>query len=453
MKDLTNGSEGRLIFTFAIPMLIGNVFQQLYNTVDSIIIGKTVGKNALGAVGASSPIVFLMVASILGLTMGINVLVAQYYGAKDMERVKCTMDTGFIFIFLASLIITAAGIFLAKPILLLLKTPKTILPLAITYLQIILSGTLFTFGYNFVSAILRGLGDAKTPLYFLILATVVNILLDLVFILNFGWGVAGAAWATVIAQGIAFGAVLVYLQKIHPLFDLSVESMKFDWEIFGLSLKIGLPSGVQQTVVAASMMALTRIVNGFGADAVAAFTAAGRLDTFAMMPAMNISMALSSFVGQNLGAGKPERVKKGYVAAILMATGISFATTLVMATMGKELIALFNTDPQVIRIGARYLLIVGSFYAVFSFMFQTTGILRGAGDVFVPMLVTIIAQWAVRIPVASFLSGKLGTDGIWWGIPIGWMVGAALGFIYYLTGRWRRLGLVRPLPLGDEDLL
>jgi len=172
-----------------------------------------------------------------------------------------------------------------------------------------------------------------------------------------------------------------------------------------------------------------------------------------MMPAMNISMALSSFVGQNLGAGKPERVKKGYVAAILMATGISFATTLVMATMGKELIALFNTDPQVIRIGARYLLIVGSFYAVFSFMFQTTGILRGAGDVFVPMLVTIIAQWAVRIPVASFLSGKLGTDGIWWGIPIGWMVGAALGFIYYLTGRWRRLGLVRPLPLGDEDLL
>ena len=168
MKDLTNGSEGRLIFTFAIPMLIGNVFQQLYNTVDSIIIGKTVGKNALGAVGASSPIVFLMVASILGLTMGINVLVAQYYGAKDMERVKCTMDTGFIFIFLASLIITAAGIFLAKPILLLLKTPKTILPLAITYLQIILSGTLFTFGYNFVSAILRGLGDAKTPLYFLI---------------------------------------------------------------------------------------------------------------------------------------------------------------------------------------------------------------------------------------------------------------------------------------------
>lgn len=452
MKDLTHGNEGRLIFIFAMPMLIGNIFQQFYNTVDSIIVGKAIGKTALGAVGASAPIIFLLVASILGVTMGMTILIAQYYGAKDMERIKRAMDTGYIFIFYSSIAITIVGLILAKPILILLKTPPAVLPSAVIYLRIIFIGTLFSFGYNSISAILRGLGDAKTPLYFLILATVVNILLDLLFVLSFGWGVAGAAWATIIAQAIAFVVALIHLERTHPLFKLSLKSMRFDREIFGLSLKIGLPSGVQQMVVASSMMALTRIVNSFGTDAVAAFTAAGRLDSFAMMPAMNISMALSAFVGQNLGAGKPERVKHGHRAALLMATSISLATTLVMVTMGKPLIALFNNDPNVIHIGARYLLIVGSFYAVFSFMFQTNGILRGAGDVFIPMLVTILAQWAVRIPVASLLSRQMGTDGIWWGIPIGWIVGAALGYIYFLTGRWKQLGLVRPLPAGDEDL-
>lgn len=442
MQDLTQGREGKLIFAFALPMLIGNVFQQFYNTVDSIIVGNTLGKTALAAVGASFPLVFLLVALIIGLTMGSTVLIAQFYGAGRLDQVKKTIDTTYIFLFVAALVCTLLGLVSSKPLLKLLKTPAEIFPLAQTYLQIIIAGLIFTFGFNTISAVLRGLGNSKTPLYFLILSTLLNIVLDLVFILSFGWGVAGAAWATVIAQAVSFLLSQIYLARRFELFRFDLKKITFDRTIFLTTLKIGLPTGIQQMLVATGMMALSRIVNNFGTTAVAAYTAAGRIDSFASMPAMNLSAALSAFVGQNLGAGKPERVKRGYLSALAMAGVIALATTITVALFGRELIALFNTDPEVITIGASYLIIVGSFYPIFAWMFITNGVLRGAGDTLIPMFFSVFSLWLIRVPVSSLLAQRRGTNGIWWGIPIAWTIGALLGFGYFLSGRWKRRSII-----------
>jgi len=445
MKDLTNGPEGRLILNFAIPMLIGNVFQQSYNLVDSMAVGRAVGKGALAAVGASFPVLFLLVALTIGITMGFSILISQYFGAKDMDKVRRTVDTAYIFLFFATLAITPAGLWLSRPVLVLLKTPPEILDQAVLYLKIMFWGMVFLFGFNSVSAILRGVGDSKTPLYFLIVSTLTNIVLVVLFVLVWGWGVAGSAWSTVIAQGVSFLLGVAYVNRSHPVLGLRLRGLRFDWKIFRKSLAIGLPTVAQQVLVAAGMMALSRIVNGFGTDAIAAYTAAGRLDTFAVMPAMNLSAAVSTFVGQNLGAGKLGRVRHGLKAGLLISGGFSAATTLAVVFFGRPLVGLFNSDPQVVAIGARYLLIVGGFYVVFSSMFVLTGVLRGAGDTLIPMLITLLSLWVIRVPVSVWLAGRLGTDGIWWGVPIAWIVGLVLSASYYSTGRWKRKVAV-PLP-------
>lgn len=446
MKDLTTGNETKGIIAFALPMLLGNVFQQLYSMVDSAIVGRFVGKTALAAVGASFPVMFLMIALIMGVTMGTTVLVAQYYGARDRESVRRAVDSGYIVLFWAGLALTVIGLLTANPILRLLKVPADTYGEASTYLRIIFSGMLPMFGYNAVSAILRGLGDSKTPLWILIAATLANIVLDLVFVVGFGWGVAGAAWATVIAQGLSFLGALAWLDRRNEFVRLELKALRFDKAIFAQSLRIGLPSGIQQTMVAAGMMALTRVVNGFGTDVMAGFAAASRLDAFASMPAMNLSQAISTFTGQNLGAGKPERVKRGHLSAIIVGAAISVAVGAAVVFAGAPLMTMFSTDPAVVAIGARYLFIVGVFYALFSTMFINNGVMRGAGDAFIPMINTLLALWLVRIPVAVILSRILGPDGIWLSVPAGWAVGAIFSSWYYSTGRWKTKAVVRRPP-------
>ena len=309
MMDMTKGGTAKQILLFTIPMFIGSVFQQCYNLVDSIIVGKFLGKGALAAVGASFPIMFLLIALTMGATMGITVMISQFYGAKNYEKVKVCIETSYIFLVIMAVALTILGFLFSEHILIFLRTPAEIIGDAKVFVNVIFSGLIFLFGYNSISAILRGLGDSRTPLYLLIFSVFVNIVLDLLFIVVFKWGIWSAAFATVIAQGVAFFGGILYLQRINPLFKVNYFKLRFDKQIFKESLMIGLPSGVQQMLVAAGMMALTRIVNSFGTDALAAFTAAGRIDSFAMMPAMNLSMAISTFVGQNIGAGKHERVR------------------------------------------------------------------------------------------------------------------------------------------------
>jgi len=445
MKDLTQGGETRTIITFAIPMLIGNVFQQFYNMVDSIVVGNFVGTTALAAVGISFPIIFLMISLVMGLTMGTMVLVAQFYGAKNYDKVRATIDTGYITLFWAGLIMTIIGVVTTPMILTVLKVPADVFPEAAAYLRIIFAGLLATFGYNAISAILRGLGDSKTPLYILIAASLLNVVLDLVFVVVFHWGVSGAAWATIISQAGSFIGGLVYLDTRNKLVSLDLKKLIFDRGIFKKSLEIGLPTGVQQVMVSVGMMALSRIVNGFGTSTIAAFAAASRLDTFASMPAMNLSQALSTFTGQNMGAGKTERVKRGHLSALFVGSAISVIAGAAMLIFGSSLMSLFTPDSEVILIGARYLAIVGATYVLFSTMFINNGVMRGAGDAFIPMINTILALWVVRIPCAMFFTGVLGmgSDGIWWSMPAGWLMGAAFSTWYYMGGRWKRKAIVR----------
>ncbi|HJN05698.1 MAG TPA: MATE family efflux transporter, partial [Bacteroidales bacterium] len=400
MKDLTTGKEGKRILNFAIPMLFGNVFQQLYNVVDSIIVGKVIGDEALAAVGANFPFIFALISFVVGIAIGATIIIAQYFGAKQMENMKRTIDTLFIFMFFASIIITLVGIWLSKYVFEMIDLPADVAPMAIQYFNVYAIGFIFFFGFQGTSAILRGLGDSKTPVYFLIGSTILNIALDLLFVVVFRWGIVGVAAATVISQGCAFFAIIWYINKFHRLIDISPLKMRFDMSIFKKSLRIGLPTGFQHTFVALGFLALYRIVNVFGTPTIAAYSIAMRIDSFAVMPAMNFSAAISTFVGQNIGANKFERIGKGLKSTLLMINSISLAVTIFAVIFAGPLISLFTDSKEVIEIGKQYIYIVTPFYIVFSTMFILNGLLRGAGDTFIPMIITLLALWAVRLPTS-----------------------------------------------------
>ena len=443
MKDLTVGKEGRLIFYFALPMLFGNIFQQLYTIVDSVIVGNYIGKEALAAIGASFPVIFLLISLIIGISMGSTIIIGQYFGAKDFVNCKKAIDTMFVFLFFSSISISILGIVFSRAIFEMMKLPPDIIPQAMIYFNIYSAGLIFMFGYNGTSAVLRGLGDSKTPLYFLIIATVLNIILVILFVAVFHWGIAGSSIATVLAQAFSFILSIIYINKNNKGFKFSLNNIQFDKEIFYKSLKIGIPSGLQQAFVALGMLALFRIANDFGTDVIAAYSAAGRIDSFASLPAMNFSAALSSFVAQNIGANKIDRVKQGLKMTLIMTILISVAVSLVAVFFGDYIMLMFSSDRNVMEIGHRYLIIVSSFYVVFSSMFAFQGVLRGAGDTLIPMFITIAALWVFRVPCSYYLSKIMGSDGIWWGIPIGWGFGFVFSGIYYLTGRWKRMAVVK----------
>lgn len=445
MKDLSYGNEGKLIFKFAIPMLLGNVFQQMYNVVDSIIVGKFIGKTALAAVGTSSPIIFLLVSFIIGITMGFTIVVSQYFGAKDLEKVKKAINTLYIFLFFTSAFMSVAGILLSPLIFSMIDLSPEIVPQASVFLTIFLSGLIFLFGYNGTSAILRGLGDSKTPLYFLIGSVIVNILLDILFVPVLGWGVWSVAVATIISEALAFGVQIIYLNRYHSVVKFSFKDLKFDREIFAKSMKIGLPTGFQQTFVAVGMVALYWVVNQFGVDANAAYSAAGRIDSFAALPAMSFAVALSTFVGQNIGANKPERVKAGLFATFIMTSVVTIIISALIVFFRGPLMRMFTNDPLVIEMGESYLIVIGAFYLVFSTMFVINGVLRGAGDTLIPMFISLFSLWLIRIPVAYFLSKnpEIGVHGIWWSIPVGWFAGLILYYGYYLSGSWKKKAVVK----------
>ena len=440
---MTVGKESKLILNFAMPMLAGNIFQQLYNVVDSVIVGNFLGKEALAAVGASFPVIFVLISMIIGLAMGISIIISQYFGAKDYDRVRRAIDTMYITLFFASIITTVVGILLSEEILRLLNLPEEIMPQAVTYLNIYLLGMIGFFGFNGTSGILRGMGDSKTPLVFLIISTMTNIGLDLLFVVVFGMGVDGVALATVLSQGGAFITAILWLNRNHKLIKISFKNPVFDREIFRLSNKIGLPTGFQHTFVALGIMAIMGIVNSFGTDVIAAFSAASRLDAIAVIPAMILSQALATFVGQNLGANKPGRVRTGLIATIKITIVVTIITTAIIVLFGSFFMKAFTSDSEVIRIGKEYLTTVSLFYLIFAMMFIFTGVMRGAGETIVPMIITLLSLWLVRIPIAYFLSSRSGSEtGIWWSFPTGWLVGLILAWAYYATGRWKKKVIV-----------
>jgi putative MATE family efflux protein len=325
----------------------------------------------------------------------------------------------------------------------LIDLPESVIPQAVEYFNVYAYGFIFFFGFQGTSAILRGLGDSKTPLYFLVIATVMNILLDLLFVIVFKWGISGVAYATIISQAGAFISIIIYLNNFHKTIHFNLLRLRFNREIFVKSLKIGLPTGFQQTFVAVGMLTLYKVVNMFGTTVIAAYAVAMRIDSFASLPAMNFSAALSSFVGQNIGANKPERVRNGLLATLRITTLITLGVTIIAWIFAEQIMFIFTSDQAVVEAGKDYLYIVSAFYILFSAMFVINGVLRGAGDTLIPMFISIFALWVIRIPASWFLSQHFGVKGIWWGIPVAWGIGAVFSYIYYRTGRWKTKSVVK----------
>ena len=448
MKDFTTGNETKLILNFAVPMLLGNVFMQLYQFADTVIVGKFLGKEALAAVGASTPIIFMVISLVMGVGIGASVVISQYFGIKQYDKVRTTCDTLFMFLLAAGAAVTVLGYFFSRSLLDLMGLPEDILPHATEYLQIYFLGSILLFGYNAVSGILRGIGDSKTPLYFLIIASVTNVVLDLVFIIVFGWGVAGAAWATVISQGLSFLLCVLYVNRKNEIIRVRLFHTRFDKKIFGQCMRLGLPTGLQQMFVGAGNMAMMGIVSGFGTDVIAGYTAANRIDMFASVPIMNFSAALTSFVGQNISVRKFDRIHRGLRSTLLMSVVSCILINVSIIVFAEPLIGIFTPDPNhadythVIQYGRECLVVMNSFYFIFAIMFTFNGLLRGAGAAVVPMLTTLLSLWVIRVPAAAILSQYFGPEGIWWAVPIGWTLGALGSICYYFSGKWKTKAVV-----------
>ena len=439
-RDFTTGSPMKTIFLFAIPMLIGNIFQQLYSTVDTIIVGNFEGAHAIAAVSASTAIQFLLVSIAMGFTSGMSVVISQVYGARDYERMKRVFSTGFIFVIIVALVLAVVGNIITEPVLALLGTDPSIMPNSVIYLRIMFSGMPFQFVYNMYASVLRAVGDSKTPLYFLIVAAVTNIILDLVFVATFGMGVAGVALATLISQALSGFLCHLYVGKKVQIFKLGKGEWKLEKELLKPIISYGLPASIQQSVVSLGMLFVQTQINFLGPNMTAAYGVSNRIQNFATMPQMQLAMALSMFAGQNIGAGEEQRAKDGIKATMFMQLIYAGAMFFILPAIAPALIKLFGLADDAAVMGlatmglsfmARMVWMFGMFQALNQFH-------RGVGDTKFSMFASL-CMVTVRVPITIFMvhTLQLGEISIWAGMCTGWGIAFAVNAIRFLTGGWR----------------
>lgn len=441
--DLTHGSVWKVIVRFALPLLIGNLLQQLYNVTDSIIVGQFLGKEALAAVSASFFIYYFIISLVIGVGSGTSVVVSQFFGAKQYDKVQRAFSSFFIFMLVAGIVLSIAGIIFAEPIFRLTNTPEEVIPDAVAYFRIYIGGTFLFVTFNSIISILRGVGESVRPMIFIFITTILNIVLDLLFIVGFHWGIEGAARATVIAQGIGMCIALGYVNNTHPLLSIKKQDLLFDMKLFKEGLKIGLPTSVQQCAIALGLIALLGIVNSFGTDTLTAYGAAGKIDTIITQAVLTLSGALAAFCGQNIGAGRFDRVRKGLRFTMLVNVIFSLITFTAIYFFGEEMMRAFTNDPAVIAIGKEYLLIIGGFFIVHGGLNIYNGALRGAGDTIFTMATSLLCLWLIRIPLAYQLSAWYGRQGIWWAIGISIAIGLVITYIYYKMDIWKKRCVVK----------
>jgi putative MATE family efflux protein len=399
----------------------------------------------LAAVGSSVFILFLINSLFIGATIGAQILISQFFGTDRLDDVKKMITTSFIFLFFSSIVVTVIGLLLSRPILSLLNVPAEVMDQAVTYLDIMFAGTIFSIGYLGISAVFRGLGNSKTPLLVIIACTIINIVLDLIFVIILQIGVAGVAYATLIAQAVSFVIGFLFLFKRYRLVTLKLRDWKFEKQLLTMTIRVGIPVGIRMVTISASALFVSALVNSFGTPTIAASTVAYRLEQFAMVPAMNVASASSTFVGQNLAAGLPDRVKRGVWAGSLLNVGFSIIVTILLVVFGETMASWFDSDPNVIHIAGRYFLIVGSFSIVFAFFQSLTGAIQGAGQTLMPLICTIITLLIIRVPVAHLLANTLqwGSDGIWFSQVVGWIIAIIFIGIYYKRGKWQNSVVVK----------
>lgn len=436
--DLTEGKVWKVIVRFAVPLLVGNLLQQFYNITDSIIVGQFLGKEALAAVSASFFIYYFIISLVIGVGSGTTVVISQLFGAKQYQKVQLAFSSFFIFMLVGGIILSIAGIIFAEPVFRLTNTPEKVIPQAVAYFRIYIGGTFLFVTFNSIISILRGVGESVRPMLFILITTVLNIAFDLLFILVFKWGIEGAARATVVSQGIGMCIALAYVNNTHPLLSIKKQDMLFDWKLFKESLKIGLPTSVQQCAIALGLIALLGIVNSFGTNTLTAYGAAGKIDTIITQAVLTLSGALAAFCGQNIGAGRLDRVKKGVQFTMYTNIALGLLTFAAVYLFGNEMMRIFTKDIDVVAIGKEYLLIIGGFFIVHGALNVYNGALRGAGDTLFPMITSLVCLWLIRIPLAYYLSSWLGRNGIWWAIGISITIGLIVTFVYYKIGFWKR---------------
>ena len=440
VTDMTKGSPVRILWKFSIPLLVSMMFQQLYNIADSVIAGKFVGEEALAAVGASYPIVMIFMAVAVGSNIGSSVIISQSFGAKKYGVMKTAVNTAVVSIAVLSLILTAAGLLYSKSMLLILKTPENIMSTAEEYLNVYTAGLFFLFLYNISTGVFTALGDSKTPLYFLIASSLGNIALDLVFVINFKMGVAGVAWATFIAQGIAaLLAFFVLMSRLSKIESGEEKPRLFDTNLLRKTALVAVPSILQQSFVSVGNLFIQALINGFGSSAVAGYSAAIKLNTFVITSISTLAGGLSSYTAQNIGAGKLGRIPKGTRVGMTMTAVVAVPFTIIYAFFGGRALSLFlnNESAGAAAVGISFLRIVSPFYFIVGIKIMMDSVLRGAGAM-LTFTISTFADLLLRVVLAFIMSDFVGTDGIWWSWPVGWCVSTVLSVVFYFCGTWRK---------------
>jgi putative MATE family efflux protein len=443
VHDMTKGNEVKLIIKFTLPMLLGNVFQQFYNLIDSVVVGRFVGAKALAAVGACGSLSFLFISICMGLSIGIGIIISQHFGAGEEEQIKSAITNAIYVIGVAGVIMSTLAVIFARPLLQLLHTPPEILNDATSFFRIIAGGMIAVAGYNAIAAILRALGDSKTPLIFLVVSCIINVVLDLLFVLAWHMGVSGAAIATVISQGCAAVGSIIYARRTNPYFKLRKDHWKVNRSIVKKCIKIGIPVAMQNSMIAISMVALQSVVNSFGETAVAAYTATSRVEQLIHQPFNSLGAAMSTFAGQNMGAGKLDRVKKGYHKSILMVIGFSLLALILSQLAGRAIMQIFVKEEDVISLGAKAIKITSCAYFPLGMIYITRGVLNGTGDAFYAMINGFV-EVVGRVGFSTGLSSipAIGVWSVWLTSGLTWSITALASVIRYKQGKWKKKSLV-----------
>lgn len=449
-KDLTIGTPWKRIVEFAIPMLIGNIAQQFYNTADSIIVGKYVGDNALAAVGSASPILNLLMVLFVGISVGAGIMVSQYFGAKEREKLSYTIGICISLTAISSAIIMIIGPIVTRPMLHLLNTPETIFDWCADYLIIYFLGVAGLAYYNILAGVLRGLGDSLSALVFLLISTAINVVLDIIFVANFNMGVPGVALATIIAQGISAILSLFKLIKMKDNFDLNKKMLKLKKEYSYEIIKLGLPSGLTQAIFSIAMIIVQSLTNSFGEMIIAANVIIMRVDGFAMMPNFSFGNAMTTYAGQNIGARKMDRVEKGTKQGAMIAVGVSTVITILILIFGKYLMMIFTDTKELVDVSVYMMRILAVGYIAMAVTQTLSGVMRGAGDTMTPMWISLITTVFLRVPVAygiayltrseAYPNGR--PECIFISLLTAWTMGAIITTFFYRRGKWRNKALV-----------
>ena len=433
IKDMTSGSPFKLIIQFSIPLLIGNIFQQFYSMVDTIIVGRYLGVDALAAVGSTGSMTFLILGILLGLTSGFSVLVSQKFGERDEEGLKKAIGNSYILSFLFSILVTVLSVFLIEPILNMVNTPNSIYDDAYSYAIVILYGSGLSCFYNIMSSLLRALGDSKTPLYFLIISSILNIVLDIVFIVNLSMGVSGAALATIISQGVSGLLCLIYVYKKLPILKIDTKYLVPDDYTIKTHLRIGIPMAIQFSIVSIGILILQGAVNKFGPTAISAFTAASKVEQFVMQPVITFGVTMATYVGQNLGAKNLERIKIGVNTCVKINIALGIVAFIVLQVFGEFFINLFVKNPSdlLMNYATDYLFASAIFFIPLSLIFIYRNALQGMGFSSITVYASVL-ELIARAVISMVLPSIIGFYGICYAGPCAWICAASLlGICFY----------------------